>query len=99
MWQRHLHDAFHQGKRTVGNMWNTATKWAGQIDHAFGVGKRLYGALQPMIQDIGGGGVNRAVMQGIGNYERGRNEVLGHHNSVQSTLSRLRRAVPEIGLD
>ena len=94
-----MHDAFQHGKRTVGHMWTHAVKFAGQIDHAFGVGKRLYGALHPMIEDLGGGSVNRAVMQGLGHYERGRNEVLGANNNVQATLSRLRRAVPEIGLD
>ena len=99
MWQRQFHDTWRQGKRTVGHMWNHAVKWAGQIDHAFGVGKRIFGALHPMLEDMGGSHVNRAVMQGIGHYERGRAEVLGHHNSVQAHLSRLRRAVPEIDLD
>jgi hypothetical protein len=79
-------------------MWNHAVKWAGQIDHAMGVGKRVFGALQPAIQDIGGSNINRAVMEGIERYEQGRNEILGHHNQVQAHLSRLRRAAPELDL-
>ena len=79
-------------------MWNGAVKWAGQIDHAMSIGKRIYGALQPAIQDMGGGDINRAVMSGIGRYEQGRNEILGHHNNVQAQLSRIRRAVPELDL-
>ena len=79
-------------------MWNHAVKWAGQIDHAFNLGKRIYGALQPALEDLGGGDMNRAVMQGIGHYERGRDQILGHHNNVQAQLSRIRRAVPEIDL-
>jgi len=98
MIQRHLHDAWHRGKRTVGHMWNHAVKWAGQIDHAMDVSKRIFGALQPAIQDMGGGNVNRAVMQGIGRYEQGRNDIMGHHNKVQATLSHLRRAAPELDL-
>ena len=46
-------------------MWNHAVKWAGQIDHAMDVSKRVFGALHPMIEDMGGGigsNVNRAVM-------------------------------------
>ena len=39
MIQRQLREAFHQGKRTIGNMFNHAVKWAGQIDQAFNVGK------------------------------------------------------------
>ena len=63
-----------------------------------GVGKRIYGALQPAIQDMGEGEINRAVMAGIGRYEQGRNEIMGQHNQVQAHLSRLRRAAPELDL-
>ena len=98
MIQKHLHDAWHHGKRTVGHMWNHAVKWAGQIDHAMDVSKRIFGALQPAIQDIGGGRVNNAIMSGIGQYEQGRNEIMGHHNKVQATLSHLRKAAPELDL-
>ena len=79
-------------------MWNHAVKWAGDIDHAFNVSKICFGALQPALEDLGGGNINRAVMQGIGRYEQGRNEVMGGYNNVQTTLSRLRRAAPELDL-
>ena len=98
MWQRNLQDAWHHGKRAIGNAFNHAVKWAGQIDHAMGLGKRVFGALQPAIQDMGGSHVNRAVMQGIQGYEQGRNEVIGHNNQVQAHLSRMRRAAPELDL-
>ena len=98
MWQRNLQDACHHGKRAVGNAFNHAVKWAGQIYHFIGVGKRVFGALQPAIEDMGGSGLNRAVMQGISGYEQGRNEIMGQHNQVQAHLSRLRRAAPELEL-
>ena len=98
MWQRNLQDMYHHGKRAVGNAFNTAVKWAGQIDHAMGLGKRIFSALQPAIQDMGGSNVNRAVMQGIKGYESGRNEFMGQHNQVQAHLSRLRRAAPELDI-
>ena len=98
MWQKQLHEAFHHGKRTIGNMFNHAVKWAGQIDHAMGLGKRVFSALQPAIQDMGGDNINKAIMGGIGRYEQGRNEVMGHHNQVQAHLSRLRRAVPQLDI-
>ena len=89
---------YHHGRRAVGNAFNHAVKWAGQIDHAMGLGKRIFSALQPAIQDMGGSNVNRAVMQGIQGYETGRNEIMGQHNQVQAHLSRLRRAAPELDL-
>lgn len=98
MWQRSLQDAFHHGKRVIGNVFHHAVKRAGQIDHAMGLGKRVFGALQPAIQDLGGSGFNRTVMQGIQGYEQGRNELMGHRKNVQAQLSNLRRAAPELDL-
>ena len=98
MFQKHLAGAWPHGKRTVGHMWNHAVKFAGQLDHAMGVGKRIFGALHPMIDDMGGGNINRAVMGGIGRYEQGRSDVMGQHNQVQAHLSRLRQAAPELDL-
>ena len=98
MWQRNLQDAWHHGKRVIGRAFNQAVKYAGQIDHAMGLGKRVFSAMQPAIQDMGGSNVNRTVMQGIQGYESGRNEIMGQHNQVQAHLSRLRRAAPELDL-
>ena len=98
MWQRNLQDAWHHGKRAIGRAFNNAVKFAGQIDHAMGLGKRVFSAMQPAIRDMGGSSVNRVVMQGIQGYESGRNEIMGQHNQVQAHLSRLRRAAPELDL-
>ena len=99
MWQRHLANAFHQGKKTIGNMFHHTVRIAGKINHGFEVGKRLLGALDPLLQDIGAGHVSRAAVQGIGKFEQGRDRVMGHHNQVQAHLSRLRKNVPELELD
>ena len=90
-----LHEVYHHGKKTIGNMWNHATKF---VEFAGQIGKRIFSVLQPAIQDMGGSGFNRAVMQGISGYEQGRNEIMGHHNKVQAQLSHLRRAAPELDL-
>ena len=80
-------------------MFNHAVKFSRQLDHGVSVGKSLLGALDPLLQDVGAGNVSRAAIQGFGRYEQGREEVVGQHNKVQAHLSRLRRNVPELGLD
>ena len=94
MISRHLQQAYHQGKRTVANIWSTSLKWAGQIDHGFSVAKRLYGALQPAIQEFQG--LNQGIMKGISAYESGRKDVMSGYNQVQAMQSRIKKAVPEI---
>ena len=66
-----LHEVYHHGKKTIGNMWNHATKFAGQIDHAMGIGKRIFSVLQPAIADMGGSSFNQSVMRGFSGYEQG----------------------------
>ena len=71
MWQRNLRDAWLHGKRAVGNAFNHAVKWAGQIDHAMGLGKRVFSALQPAIQDMGRGAASTdQSCQGLGDMSR-----------------------------
>ena len=95
MWNRSFQDAFHQGKRTIGHMWNHAVKFAGQLDHTMNVGRRAFGALQ----DLAPSNVSGAVMRGFDAYGQGREKTMGLNNKVQSHLNRLRKAVPEIDLD
>lgn len=99
MWEWRLQDAWHHGKRAMGNVFNHAVKWTGQIDHAMKLVKRVFGALQPAIHDMGGSHsriMDKTVMQGIQGYDQGRNDVMGHRDQVQAHLSRLRRAAPEL---
>ena len=98
MYYKHFQDAYHRGKRVIGHAFNHAVKFAGQLDHAFNVGKRVYGALQPALENVGGGALNRSVMQGIGAYEQGRNEVIGGYNNIQALQNRIRKAAPELDL-
>ena len=98
MWNK-FQEHYQQGKRTIGHMWNHAVKFAGQLDHAMGVGKRVYGALQPALQDLGASQASGAVMQGFKAYDRGRADAMGLHNNVSAHLNRLRKAAPELDLD
>ena len=79
-------------------MWNHAVKFAGDLDHGMKVGKRFFGAFHPLLEDLGAGQTSRAIVQGFGQYERGRDEAIGMNNKVQAQLSRLRRSVPELEL-
>ena len=78
-------------------MWNHAVKFAGQIVHAFGVRKRLYGALHPMIEDLGSR-VNKAIMGGFQKFDQAKADTLSGYNMVESQMNRIKRAAPEIGL-
>ena len=95
---RQIRDALAHGKRSIGRVWNHAVEFAGHVDNAMAIGKRVFGALHPMIQNYGGSSVNKAIMSGIQSYDSSRHEVMGHHNNVQAMLGRLRKVAPEIDI-
>ena len=98
MYKRQIQQAWQTGKRFVQSGWNNAVKIAGTLDRGVGIAKRLFGALNPAIQDLGGGSLNRGIMDAFQNYDDGRAEAMQGYNNVQTQLSRVRRAVPEIDL-
>lgn len=98
MWQRHLQDAVHNGKRTFHRMFDQGVKFVKHLDSGMDTAKRLYGALHPLISQIGGQKANTAIMDVFQGYDRGKSETMGAYNQVQSQLNRIRMAAPEIGL-
>ena len=99
MYKQKLQQAYSTGKRWVQTGWTSAVKFAGHFDRHVGIAKRLFGALSPAIEDLGGGAVNRGIVGAFRDYDDGRAEAIRGYNNVQTQLSRVRRAVPEIDLD
>ena len=91
---KNIQEAFHHGKRTLGNMYNHAVKYAGQLDQAVNVGKRLYSVIHPMLSR----NMSSAIMSGISQFDEGKASIMGHHNNIENQLMRIRRTVPEIGI-
>ena len=99
MYKRQIQQAWRTGKRFVQTGWHNAVKIAGSLDRGMGIAKRLFSALSPAIEDLGGSQVNRAAMGAFQQYDDGRAQAMNLNNNVQTQLSRVRRAVPEINLD
>ena len=86
-------------KRVIGDTWNHGVKIAQSLDHGMSVGKRLLGALTPLLDQWGHGKmIQNTLMSGISAYDQSRSDVIHGYNNVQSNLQRIRRAVPEINL-
>ena len=97
--KRQFHEAWRTGKRFVQTGWSNVQKVASSLDRGMGIAKRLFGALNPAIEDMGGTAVSKGIMSAFQNYDDGRAEAMQGYNNVQTNLSRIRRAVPEINLD
>ena len=90
---------WHKTKRVIGDTWNHAVKIGQGIDHGMNIGKRLLGALSPMLQSFSHGRMlENNIMSGLTSYDQGKSDVMHGYNNVESNLRRIRRAVPEINL-
>ena len=63
-------------KSFIGSHYAHATKIAGQIDGLFGVGRRAFAALTPILEDFGHGDVVRAGTRAIGGYDATRADLM-----------------------
>ena len=69
-------------------MFDEGVKLAGHLDRGMGTAKRLYGALQPLISQIGGQRATKSIENVFQGYDQGRSETMGAYNQVQAQLNR-----------
>jgi hypothetical protein len=85
-------------KRVIGDSWHTAVRVGQGLDHSVRVGRKLLGAVSPILDQLGGGHHMKPLVQGLGVYDQARGDVMHGVNNVQTHLSRIRRQVPELDL-
>ncbi len=85
-------------KKVIGDSWHTAVRIGQGLDHSVRVGRKLLGAVSPILDQLGGGHHTKSLMKGVTAYDQGRADVMHGVNNVQSHLSRIRRPVPELDL-
>ena len=96
--QQTLARHWHNTKKMVGQTWNHAVKMGQQLDAGMNVGKRLLGALTPLLDGLGAGHHVKSIMPAFKAYDEGRSNIMYGVNNVQTHYDRIRRQVPEIGL-
>ena len=89
---------WRNAKRIVGDGFHGAVKLAGQLDAGMKIGRRLFGALQPALEQYAAPQHQKAIMSGFKAYDSTRSDVMEGYNHVEQHYNRIRRAVPEINL-
>ena len=98
MFSQAIHHHWRNAKRVIGDGWNGAVTLAGQFDQGMRVSRRLFGALQPALDQYAGTGHTNTVMEGFKKYDQTRSDVMQGYNNVEHHYNRIRRAVPELNL-
>ena len=95
---RSLSSHWQNAKRIIGDSFHGAVKLAGQLDGAMMVGRRLFGALQPALEQYAAPEHQKAIMSGFQKYDSTRSDVMEGYNHGEQHYNRIRRQVPELNL-
>ena len=98
MFSQAIHHHWRNAKRVIGDGWNGAVKLAGQFDQGMRMSRRLFGALQPALDQYAGPGHSKIAMEGFKKYDETRSDVMQGYSNVEHHYNRIRRAVPELNL-
>ena len=75
MWYKQLNHHWNKTKSFIRHGYNTIGKWAGEVDRAAGIGRKLFSLATPMLDDIGGGDIIKQGVDAIGKYDRFKSQV------------------------
>ena len=89
MWQKRLARNWNKTKAFLGDKYQTMGKWAGQLDQAAGIGRRIFAAAAPLLDDLGQGAAVRQGMDVVRNYDRLRGAAMEIDSNVRGHASRI----------
>ena len=89
---------WRNAKRVIGDGWNGAVKLAGQFDQGMRVGRKLFGALQPALDQFAAPEHQKTIMAGFKQYDSTRSDIMNGYNQVEQAHNRIKRQVPELDL-
>ena len=97
----YLKTGFGNVKNFLGNAYNTTKKTLGSMDQIFGDAKKIYGAIQPAIQDLapqqlqgGLASMHGGVMKAVQGYENIRNKV---DDAEHQAVSKVGEVMSKVG--
>ena len=61
--KQHLVHGFHRAKNFVGHAYHKTKQFLGDVDHGVKTLKHIYGAVAPVLDQYGGGGIHKHVMK------------------------------------
>lgn len=96
-----LNKGFRNAKYSLANLYEQGRVFGQKLDHGVSIAKRAYGAIAPALQAIAPEqtkGLSQGLSKGLGAYEELRKKVQDVDAGAQSTISAVKKAVPELGL-
>ena len=92
MWYKQLAHHWNKTKKILGDRYNEGKKWAGHMDRMAGIARRGFGAIAPILDDLGQGGAVAQGMKAIQGYDNLRDGAMAVDSQVRGHARRIASA-------
>ncbi len=89
MWYKHLDRHWNRTKSFIHQGYRQLHGWAGEVERAAGIGKRIFSTIAPILQDLGAGQALQGGMKAIQGYDDLRGRVMDVDENVRRHASRV----------
>ena len=89
MWYKHLDRHWNRTKSFIHQGYRQLHGWAGEVERAAGIGKRIFSTIAPILQDFGAGQALQGGMKAIQGYDDLRGRVMDVDENVRRHASRV----------
>ena len=84
MWHRHLEHHWNRAKSFIHQGYQNLGKFAGHMDRAANIGKRLFSLAMPALQDLGQDDLIQGGIQAIGRYNDLHGKTVDLHRNMSA---------------
>ena len=95
-----LRKAYHNVKFGIMSGYHHVKNVLGKVDHAVNIGKKIYNAVEPLINRYAAENhhkaINDHVIHGLSGYESMRNKVLDANDHAQQITGHLKKTLPQL---
>ncbi len=92
MWHRALQQHWNKTKSFLGESYRRLGKWAGEVDRAAGIGRRMFSLAAPILSDMGADDAIQHGMKAIQGYDSLRQGVMDADQYTRGHASRIAAA-------
>lgn len=89
MWYKQLGRHWNKTKSFIHQGYHTLGKWAGEIDRAAGIGRKIFSLAAPILDDLGQGDAIRRGVKAFQGYDDARRQVLDVDQQVRGHAQRI----------
>ena len=89
MWHKQLQQHWNKTKSFLHQGYRNLGKWAGHVERAAGIGRKVFSTIVPILDDLGQGDAVKQGMKVFQGYDQVRGQIMDIDDSIRRHASRI----------